>query len=446
MVVDLPQISGDSQMICGECGKELVSEFKFCPICGTPVRIPHAAIESQSSAHGIPVITESPLDHPAPASDDPRGTRVGVGTVVFGAFSALSLVVSIVGGIVPIYLLEAAAWAGAAWFWQRRKPHSEIAKGIVFFLALLVATGEIIQFAMPANSSTPHAPITSDAKSPDPFAKYAVPDGFVLECPTAIPSGTSSKPLNADALLKVVGTDGSLTSEQSYDSFYAPNGTAWNATLSYSNKSDSCVTMATVELELRYAGSVSRETHSIVFQPLLGAGEAQTVSVRLKIKTPEHGEDVALLGWRTMSASGFASGTEAPTYDQNGLQIVKDPKDPLADNGGNEINPPNPTNANGESPKAVSITADVAKRRLLQQAPPVYPPIAQAARVSGTVVLQATISRSGTVKELQVLSGPPMLQQAALDAVKSWRYKPYLVSSTAVEVQTQVIVVFSLGG
>jgi len=71
---------------------------------------------------------------------------------------------------------------------------------------------------------------------------------------------------------------------------------------------------------------------------------------------------------------------------------------------------------------------------------------AKAARVSGTVVLQATISKTGTIENLRVISGPAMLQQSAMDAVKSWRYRPYLLNNDPVEVETTVNVVFSLGG
>jgi len=60
--------------------------------------------------------------------------------------------------------------------------------------------------------------------------------------------------------------------------------------------------------------------------------------------------------------------------------------------------------------------------------------------------LQATISKVGSIQNLRVISGPPMLQQAALDAVRSWRYKPYLLNGDPVEVETTVNVVFNLGG
>jgi len=99
-----------------------------------------------------------------------------------------------------------------------------------------------------------------------------------------------------------------------------------------------------------------------------------------------------------------------------------------------------------EAPKKVNISGGVATGLLLSKTVPVYPAIAKAARVSGTVVLQATISKTGTIENLRVVSGPAMLQQSALEAVKSWRYRPYLLNGDPVEVETTVNVVFTLGG
>jgi protein TonB len=98
------------------------------------------------------------------------------------------------------------------------------------------------------------------------------------------------------------------------------------------------------------------------------------------------------------------------------------------------------------APKKVTISAGVMQGMVLLKTQPVYPPIAKAARVQGTVVLQATISKTGSIENLHVVSGPAMLQQAALDAVKSWRYKPYLLNNDPVEVDTTVNVIFTLGG
>jgi protein TonB len=97
-------------------------------------------------------------------------------------------------------------------------------------------------------------------------------------------------------------------------------------------------------------------------------------------------------------------------------------------------------------PKKVNISAGVAVGMLLQKTQPMYPPIAKAARVQGTVVLQATISKSGTIENLKVISGPAMLTGSALDAVRTWRYRPYLLNNEPVEVDTTINVIFTLGG
>jgi protein TonB len=98
------------------------------------------------------------------------------------------------------------------------------------------------------------------------------------------------------------------------------------------------------------------------------------------------------------------------------------------------------------TPKKIAVSSGVMAGNILVKTQPQYPAIAKAARIQGTVVLQATISKTGTIEGLTVVSGPPMLVQAALDAVRSWRYKPYLLNGEPVEVGTQVNVVFSLGG
>jgi protein TonB len=99
-----------------------------------------------------------------------------------------------------------------------------------------------------------------------------------------------------------------------------------------------------------------------------------------------------------------------------------------------------------EAPRKAIISAGVAGGLLIQKTAPVYPQIAKEARVSGTVVLQAMISRAGMIENLRVVSGPTMLRQSAMDAVKTWRYRPYLLDGEPVEVETTVSVTFSLGG
>ena len=92
----------------------------------------------------------------------------------------------------------------------------------------------------------------------------------------------------------------------------------------------------------------------------------------------------------------------------------------------------------------VRISGLIVEGLLIKKTVPVYPAIAKATGTQGTVVLQATISRNGTIENLRVASGSAMLQQAALDAVKTWRYRPYLLDGEPVEVETTVNVVFKL--
>jgi protein TonB len=97
-------------------------------------------------------------------------------------------------------------------------------------------------------------------------------------------------------------------------------------------------------------------------------------------------------------------------------------------------------------PQSVAVSSRVTEGLLIYKTIPVYPAIARAAGLSGTIVLAATISKNGTIEDLRVQSGPAMLRQAAIDAVKSWRYRPYLLNNQPVEVETTVNVVFSMGG
>jgi protein TonB len=83
---------------------------------------------------------------------------------------------------------------------------------------------------------------------------------------------------------------------------------------------------------------------------------------------------------------------------------------------------------------------------LINQVKPAYPQIAKNARIQGAVVLQAEISKQGTIENLRVISGHPMLVPSALDAVKQWRYKPYYLNGDPVAVETTITVNFTLSG
>jgi protein TonB len=98
-----------------------------------------------------------------------------------------------------------------------------------------------------------------------------------------------------------------------------------------------------------------------------------------------------------------------------------------------------------EEPKGpIVISKGVAEGMVINRVIPRYPPLAVQMRAQGTVVLQAVITKNGTIDKLQVVGGPAVLQQAAIDAVSQWRYRPYLLNGDAVDVETTINVVFSL--
>jgi protein TonB len=94
----------------------------------------------------------------------------------------------------------------------------------------------------------------------------------------------------------------------------------------------------------------------------------------------------------------------------------------------------------------VRVSQGVTAGLVIHKVQPNYPPLARTARVQGSVVLAAVIGKDGTIQNLHVISGHPLLTQAALDAVKQWRYKPYILNGDPVEVDTQVTVNFTLAG
>jgi protein TonB len=96
--------------------------------------------------------------------------------------------------------------------------------------------------------------------------------------------------------------------------------------------------------------------------------------------------------------------------------------------------------------KPVRVSQGVSEGLLLRKVAPTYPPLARQARIQGSVVLQAIISKTGTIENLSVIQGHPMLVQYAIDAVKQWRYRPYMLNGEAVQVDTQITVNFTLGG
>jgi protein TonB len=110
--------------------------------------------------------------------------------------------------------------------------------------------------------------------------------------------------------------------------------------------------------------------------------------------------------------------------------------------GGASLPPP----PKAPTPSRIKQGGNVTAASILSQTRPIYPALARQARIQGSVVLHAIIDKEGKVAQLEVVSGHPLLVQAALDAVKQWRYKPTLLNGDPVEVDTTITVTFTMGG
>ena len=138
-----------------------------------------------------------------------------------------------------------------------------------------------------------------------------------------------------------------------------------------------------------------------------------------------------------------------PPFDAAGAAVPGGTGDPTAPNGllhsigsGRVVIVPPPPAVTAH-PLRVSRMME---GNLIHRVQPQYPTLARQARVQGVVVLRALITREGKIANLQVISGPPLLVQSAMDAVLQWSYRPYYLNNEPVEVETQVTVNFTLGG
>lgn len=102
--------------------------------------------------------------------------------------------------------------------------------------------------------------------------------------------------------------------------------------------------------------------------------------------------------------------------------------------------PPSP---DAQAPR-IRIGGNVQAAKIIKRVQPVYPPLARQTRIQGTVRLHVIIAKDGKIKQLEIVSGHPLLQQAALDAVRQWRYQPTLLNGNPVEVDTTIDVIFAL--
>jgi protein TonB len=108
---------------------------------------------------------------------------------------------------------------------------------------------------------------------------------------------------------------------------------------------------------------------------------------------------------------------------------------------GSASNPPRPESSR---PLKVRVSEGVARALLIEKVEPAYPEEARKAHIEGSVVLRVTIDTDGTVQDIKLVSDDPMLAASAIEAVKQWKYKPYLLNGQPAIVEAQVTVAFKL--
>ena len=170
--------------------------------------------------------------------------------------------------------------------------------------------------------------------------------------------------------------------------------------------------------------------------------------------------------WRPSTSEVIGNTVREPIHIRKGVAEIHDqvPPEPAAlmnglavpggtgsGEGGSQIMsllapPPRPSAPPPSATRRIQVSGGVSQGFLIQKVRPTYPAPAIAARVQGPVGLNALISRGGTIENLRLVSGHPLLAQAAIEAVRQWRYRPYLLNGEPVEVETQITVNFTLGG
>jgi protein TonB len=201
---------------------------------------------------------------------------------------------------------------------------------------------------------------------------------------------------------------------------------------------------------------------SLPSSPPTAAAPAKTQPVANPDAVPEARE----LSSAPSSASTTASKTSAaskadvaPLVVQGGTAPAVQPPPPVAPDApapsiigiattGSSAPPPNLVGGEGSAPtpvlQSLNISQGVSQGLLLKKVQPLYPRTALTMRIEGSVELLATIAKSGEISQVKVLRGDSQLTRAATDAVKQWKYKPYLLNGQPVEIQTQVTINFKL--
>lgn len=252
-------------------------------------------------------------------------SKTNYGTVVFGGFAIVTLIVCAARGFVPIYAVEAAGWGALAWY-CRNKTLTEKANMAVLAVAVLVAalegyslgrsdTGHFFgsqEENVTHNSPTANATSSYYGMTPVGNTNWATPDTSTKtngpKCPSAIPAGTKGTVLDRSDLDKVVGTKAELDKAEYYEGTnedLAYNRTPWKLYYHVRNDTNVCVTQAELEVTIKYKDSSFKERHTIALGPILSPNEEFYNELLLSRRTGEQSDPLVMEQWRITKAWGF---------------------------------------------------------------------------------------------------------------------------------------------
>ena len=159
-----------------------------------------------------------------------------------------------------------------------------------------------------------------------------------------------------------------------------------------------------------------------------------------------HAAQTSRQGTRSAESAPVKSETSPSVMGNSGVSTVPGgvPKDSMNSGVEDHVGSTKAAALKVATPQRARVSQDVSAGLLIRKVVPVYPPTAQQARVQGAVVLQAEISKHGAVEELRGISGHPLLIPAAIEAVKQWQYKPYVLNGEPVAMDTTITVDFTL--
>ena len=197
-----------------------------------------------------------------------------------------------------------------------------------------------------------------------------------------------------------------------------------------------------IVLPLLTTNVLPARAHDVLTTPLRGVPEAERSSKGNTQSASHASATMVVQLMRHPNALSFgrrlSNTSELPAIDPRGIGTPGGIPDGLTDGTYVLPQPPAP-----ERPRRISVLSEA---QLLKKVEPLYPHMCIVAGISGTVKLHAIIGKDGSIEDLNVVAGHPLLAEAALDAVRQWRYKPYVLNGRAIEVDTFITVVFRKPG